>query len=251
MDLFISNNNYETICLNKKLDIKEAIKYIEPIFDHFTYYNSISFFTPIIGQNPKKLPKNIFKKFKCKLQTKHREKYFMEIIDSITCYYCSDYYDNKTKKYRIVKNGILMNSGTPFGDDQDLLLLVKLKINYWMYIEIKALISGFSPWGCSTSKFYIHENINVIINYAISVNDRVKLQILLLKQIIYKKLDVNKNTHCPISMDEIKETSKYMTCNMCKYQFLSKNIKKWLNINMHCPLCKSIWTNLNTYQQKN
>ena len=48
---------------------------------------------------------------------------------------------------------------------------------------------------------------------------------------------------CPIILEEIKENEYYMTCRRCNKHFKLEPLKRWLEDNNSCPLCRSEWLN--------
>ena len=66
---------------------------------------------------------------------------------------------------------------------------------------------------------------------------------------IYEELDTN--TLCPITNEEIKENSKYMKCDQCKNCFSEKILKDWLKKNNTCPTCRTNWKCDTIYVNKN
>jgi len=52
---------------------------------------------------------------------------------------------------------------------------------------------------------------------------------------------------CPITRTCINKLDMYMICNTCDYGYHLKDIKQWLKDNRVCPMCRSEWTDFNTY----
>jgi hypothetical protein len=56
------------------------------------------------------------------------------------------------------------------------------------------------------------------------------------------------NECCSISQDEFKNGSYFLKCDECLNCFSIENITKWLEISPLCPLCRTQWTNKNSYK---
>ena len=54
-----------------------------------------------------------------------------------------------------------------------------------------------------------------------------------------KKTD--RNTECPITLEEIKEGDTYCLCNTCNTLFDAKELKKTLRMKNECPICLAEW----------
>ena len=54
---------------------------------------------------------------------------------------------------------------------------------------------------------------------------------------------IEEDNICPISLEEIKENEYYMTCRRCNKHFKLEPLKRWLEDNNSCPLCRSGWLN--------
>jgi hypothetical protein len=64
---------------------------------------------------------------------------------------------------------------------------------------------------------------------------------------IYKPItDVDKSI-CNITLENIKNYSKYMICENCNNIYDELSIKQWLQNNNKCPICREIWMNFNIY----
>ncbi len=47
---------------------------------------------------------------------------------------------------------------------------------------------------------------------------------------------------CAISLLHIQNENKYMTCTVCKKNFMEESLRKWLVKENNCPTCRSQWT---------
>lgn len=54
-----------------------------------------------------------------------------------------------------------------------------------------------------------------------------------------KKTD--RNTECPITLEEINKGDTYCLCNTCNTLFDAKELKKTLRIKNECPICLAEW----------
>ena len=64
---------------------------------------------------------------------------------------------------------------------------------------------------------------------------------------VYKLLNTDKNTDCPISMLPINNKDKYCVCDGCSYNFREDAINNWLINNNTCPMCRARWTSNYVY----
>jgi hypothetical protein len=58
-----------------------------------------------------------------------------------------------------------------------------------------------------------------------------------------KEEAIKRNIECPIELEPIKKGNSYMKCDSCKYNFSFKSMKKHLNNNNNCPMCRKEWVN--------
>lgn len=65
-----------------------------------------------------------------------------------------------------------------------------------------------------------------------------------------KPINIDKNTECPISYEEIKYGDKYFICTNCKYNFIEQAILTHLTRNKLCPMCRSTWSDYCVYINK-
>jgi len=56
------------------------------------------------------------------------------------------------------------------------------------------------------------------------------------------------NDNCPISLTPISQNDLYMECNECHKCFHLEGIKTWLTNNNTCPICRTFFSNVNTYR---
>jgi hypothetical protein len=61
-----------------------------------------------------------------------------------------------------------------------------------------------------------------------------------------KKINLEKNSECPISYDKFTANCSYIYCERCKYNFLAEHTK---NLNK-CPMCKFDWHKPKIYINK-
>ncbi len=65
---------------------------------------------------------------------------------------------------------------------------------------------------------------------------------------INKILDLNKNSECPITYDELKHGCKYCVCHQCKYNFSTDGLMEcFKKMQKNCPICKTKWENWTVY----
>ncbi len=53
-------------------------------------------------------------------------------------------------------------------------------------------------------------------------------------------INIDKNTHCPISYEPFVEGQGYYLCSVCKYQF-GTILNTHLKSTSKCPMCASKW----------
>jgi len=56
------------------------------------------------------------------------------------------------------------------------------------------------------------------------------------------------NDNCPISLTPISQNDLYMECDECHKCFHLEGIKTWLTNNNTCPICRTFFSNVNTYR---
>jgi hypothetical protein len=58
----------------------------------------------------------------------------------------------------------------------------------------------------------------------------------------HKKININDDNNCPISLKNIEIEEHYMTCEVCSKNFLAEYLIKWIDEHTeNCPMCRSEW----------
>lgn len=66
-------------------------------------------------------------------------------------------------------------------------------------------------------------------------------------KIMNKQLNIQKNIICPILQDYI--SFEYCECYSCGYNYDYRSMRKWLEKNETCPVCRNIWNNKTKFVQ--
>jgi hypothetical protein len=101
-------------------------------------------------------------------------------------------------------------------------------------------ISIFGPREVEFSSTWFNSNLNRHINY-----NGVK------NTVARKILNSDRNFECPIVLETISYNAEYMQCYWCEYNFIEYAIRKHLNNNNTCPICRENGIKIKLYFQIN
>ena len=133
-------------------------------------------------------------------------------------------------------------------DFEGLLDLINISVHCKIIIKFNNLQSKICVYNlCAGSAIYdkglfilssgLHENIHISKEYHGEINEI---------QIYMPIIDDNK-LMCNITLENIKNYLKYMVCLKCNNNYDEISIKRWLENNNKCPICREIWVNFNIY----
>ena len=60
-------------------------------------------------------------------------------------------------------------------------------------------------------------------------------------------LETDRNTECPINLEQIETNDQYCRCNRCKYNFSKEALIESFNTKISCPMCREQWTDKTLY----
>ena len=60
-------------------------------------------------------------------------------------------------------------------------------------------------------------------------------------------LETDRNTECPINLEQIRTNDQYCKCNRCKYNFSKEALIESFNTKISCPMCREQWTDKTLY----
>ena len=126
--------------------------------------------------------------------------------------------------------------------------LINISVHCKIIIKFNNLQSKICVYNlCAGSAIYdkglfilssgLHENIHISKEYHGEINEI---------QIYMPIIDDNK-LMCNITLENIKNYLKYMVCLKCNNNYDEISIKRWLENNNKCPICREIWVNFNIY----
>jgi len=64
-------------------------------------------------------------------------------------------------------------------------------------------------------------------------------------KVVKRKIPSSSDKTCGITLDDIDDDDRYMCCNVCRKNFFSEAIMKWLREGTNtCPNCRQVWDEL-------